>query len=163
MVEEIPKLPDIMVKICRMFQPLCILYLAVASRENSKLPAEVALEWMNKALKVVAYHTEHFVTIKKENQIEKVKAESSVDAEQCKRLYFGGDMKMDGEPKELKATLCKRREPPEDHPLAHIYDCRRYAVQVFNNETQPDGPADPFFCFGGEQNIPEVYKMLYLF
>ena len=157
MVAEIPKLPDIMVKICRMFQPLCILYLAVASRENSKVPAEAALEWLNKALKVVAYHTEHFATIKKQKEDEEGGSQTRVDAimDRFKRLHFGGDMCMDGKPKLLTATKCKKSSPKAD-PLAAIYDCSHFGARLIRYETQPDGPADPFFCFGGEQNIPEV-------
>ena len=156
MLEEIPNLPDIMVKICRMFQPLCNLYLLVASQKNAKLPAEVALDWLNKALKVVAYHTEHFATIKKENENEEEEKSSSVDDifKRDNRLYFGGDMGMDGKPKQLPSTKCNTESSSEKK--SRIFDCSHFGRRHVLFENQPDGPADPFFCFGGEQNIPEV-------
>uniref|UniRef100_A0A7M5TV88 MYND-type domain-containing protein n=1 Tax=Clytia hemisphaerica TaxID=252671 RepID=A0A7M5TV88_9CNID len=157
---ELVNLPDIMVKICRMFQPLCNLYILIASHKNAELPAEVALEWLNKALKIVAYHTEHFAAIKKVNTSKEEQKSSSMDDifQRDDRLYFGGDMGMDGKPKQLPKTKCNTESSSEKKSRA--FDCSHFARRHVLFENQPNGPADPFFCFGGEQNMPEVLVFL---
>ena len=95
MLKDITKLPDVMVKICRKFQPLIAFYLTLGSTHQAKLPVETGLDWLNRALKIVAFHTEHFARRRpEEDEIETVEDLFRRDD----RLYFGGDIDPNGIP-----------------------------------------------------------------
>jgi len=141
LVASIPDLPDKLVQLVRAMQPVLAAYIDMGIHNKSATPVEQALGWMMKGLKVVAFHTDHMR-----------EEEKGMEEEKGTRLYFGGDWS-------------KRRDVDSRSEGVGITNhdqmsCQHFDQRENDQKFRPNGEADPFFCFGGEQNIPEVLVLL---
>lgn len=141
MVATIPNLPDLLVHLIRAIQALLAAYINMGIYSRSARPVEECLGWLMRGLKVVVFHSDH-VRVKEEE----------VEGNKAERLYFGGDWS--------KRTDFQSRDEATGISNHDQMSCEHFHQRAKDQMYRPNGPADPFFCFGGEQNIPEVLVLL---
>lgn len=130
-------LHDHLVLLVRNLQPLVEEFIILGQGKESMYPIEKALLWLFRGLKVVAFHTQDIRRGKDEEKF----------------LCFGGDWETNGE-----AASHHEEIPcccPDDEK-----DCKTIRNERYQRENSPKGLADPFFCFGGKQNLPEVFTLM---
>jgi len=141
LITSIPDLPNKLVQLVRAMQPVLAAYVDMGIHNKSATPVERALSWLMKGLKVVTFHTDHM----KEEEKEMGQGKTN-------RLYFGGDWSY-------------RRDVYSINEGVGITNhdqmsCEHFDQREKDRRFRPNGDADPFFCFGGEQNIPEMLVLL---
>ena len=164
MKKTIKCLPDLLVRLVRSFHPLYNAYISMGLKKDSAYPVEEALKWQFGALKVVVYHTEYLSSEEGEDQASRYSRFHGKSITESKWLYFGGDWTDHSKVDTLdiinttKYQNIDGEEDKDDGPS--VLSCKHYAKRNYVMENMPDGPADPFFCFGGEQNIPDMLVLL---